>query len=63
MWIIFSEVPTSAHNQFIYVQIADGGALRSLSEMGAMLTMFTTNIKPGSRPINASTSSGGGAAG
>ena len=25
--------------------IAEGGALRSLSEMGAMLTMFTTGIK------------------
>lgn len=27
---------------------AQGGALRSLSEMGAMLTMFTTGIKPSS---------------
>ena len=26
--------------------IAAGGALRSLSEMGAMLTMFTTGFKP-----------------
>ena len=31
--------------------LAQGGALRSLSEMGAMLTMFTTGIKPGA-PTN-----------
>ena len=28
--------------------IAAGGAFRSLSEMGAMLTMLTTGVKPGS---------------
>ena len=26
---------------------SEGGAIRSLSEMGAMLTMLTTGIKPG----------------
>jgi hypothetical protein len=47
---------------FFTFPIAAGGALRSLSEMGAMLTMFTTTIKPGSMP-RATTSSSSGAAG
>ncbi len=38
---------------------AAGGALRSLSEMGAMLTMFTTTIKPGAASPR---SAGGGSA-
>merc|ERR1719225_1883341 len=29
-----------------------GGALRSLSEMGAMLTMLTTGVKPGTTNTN-----------
>ena len=33
---------------FFFFQSAAGGALRSLSEMGVMLTMLTTGIKPGS---------------
>ncbi len=32
---------------FAYSIAAEGGALRSLSEMGAMLTLFTTGVKPG----------------
>ena len=38
---------------------AAGGALRSLSEMGAMLTMFTTAIKPGTNNSNRNNSSDG----
>ena len=33
-----------------FIVTAEGGALRSISEMGAMLTMLTTNMKPGAGP-------------
>ena len=34
---------------------AEGGALKSISEMGAMLTMFTTGVKPGNLVANSTT--------
>lgn len=44
---------------FICTFPAQGGALRSLTEMGAMLTMFTTAVKPGLNPQDSSSGSNG----
>ena len=40
------------YSDLIFFSSAAGGALRSLSEMGAMLTMLTTGVKPGTTNTN-----------
>ena len=47
IFILFSSNLQSIFNELSMYFIAAGGALRSLSEMGAMLTMLTTGMKPG----------------
>ena len=41
-----------------FINLAPGGALRSLSEMGAMFTMLTTGVKPGSTPASRENNTG-----